>query len=62
MLHVMRPVGHEVTPETTALDVTVVPAGVRLRRGDATVVLHPQWLRHRSTEPGEIEQTNRQRL
>ncbi|MGH1487998.1 MAG: TauD/TfdA family dioxygenase [Acidimicrobiales bacterium] len=25
-------------------------------------VLHPQWLRHRSTEVGQIEQTNRQRL
>ncbi len=24
--------------------------------------LHPQWLRHRSTEPGQIEATNRQRL
>ncbi|MEO8265981.1 MAG: TauD/TfdA family dioxygenase [Ilumatobacteraceae bacterium] len=62
VLNLMRPVGHEVTPATTPLDVTVGPAGVRLRRGDATVVLHPQWLRHRSTEPGEIEQTNRQRL
>lgn len=30
--------------------------------GDAEVELHPQWLRHRSTEPGQIEATNRQRL
>lgn len=62
VLHFMRTVRHDVTPEAKALDVTVGPAGVRLRRGDATIVLHPQWLRHRSTEPGEIDQTNRQRL
>lgn len=54
--------GSEVTPETLALDVAVEPAGVRLLLGDATVLLHPLWLRHRSTEAGEIEETNRQRL
>jgi gamma-butyrobetaine dioxygenase len=30
--------------------------------GDATATLHPNWLRDRSTEPGQIEPTNRQRL
>jgi hypothetical protein len=59
---VKRPVGQQVTLETPALDVSVGPGGVRLRRCDATVLLHPLWLRHRSTEPGEIEETNRQRL
>ena len=62
MLDFTRSDGHEIAPETPALDITVGPAGARLRRGDATIVLHPQWLRHRSTEPGEIDQTNRQRL
>jgi gamma-butyrobetaine dioxygenase len=57
-----RPLGHEVTPKTRVLDVAVEPAGVRLRRDDASVLLHPRWLRYRATEAGEIEETNRQRL
>lgn len=37
-------------------------AGLRLVRGHQTVDLHPQWLRDRSTEPGQIDPSNRQRL
>ncbi len=49
-------------PTGPATDVHVEPTGVRLRRGADEAVLHPQWLRHRSTEAGQIEATNRQRL
>lgn len=35
---------------------------VCLRTGCRTADLHPLWLRDRSTEPGQIEATNRQRL
>lgn len=35
---------------------------VVLSRGADVAELHPNWLRHRSTEPGQIEATNRQRL
>ena len=45
-----------------AVGVRVGPGGVVLERGGATVELHSQWLRDRSTEPGQIEPTNRQRL
>lgn len=62
MITQTRPVDQKVAPETQALDVAVEPARVHLRRGDATAVLHPQWLRHRSTEPGQLDETNRQRL
>ena len=48
--------------DVAMLDVTIEPTGVRVRRGDDEAVLHPQWLRHRSTEVGQIEATNRQRL
>lgn len=41
---------------------TLIGGRVVLRRGVDEAVLHPQWLRHRSTEPGQIEATNRQRL
>lgn len=37
-------------------------SGVRLADGQAEVMLHPQWLRHRSEETGQVEATNRQRL
>ncbi len=36
--------------------------GLVLEYGDREIELHPQWLRERSTEPGQIEATNRQRL
>ena len=35
---------------------------VEARFGDRATRLHPQWLREQSTEPGQIEATNRQRL
>jgi gamma-butyrobetaine dioxygenase len=35
---------------------------VTLVHGDIERSLHPQWLRERSTEPGQIDPTNRQRL
>lgn len=48
---------------------SLVPTGVelvgnrlRFRSGERVVDLHPQWLRDRSIEPGQIEPTNRQRL
>jgi gamma-butyrobetaine dioxygenase len=37
-------------------------AGVRLRWGGRETDLHPMWLRDRTTEPGHVEPTNRQRL
>ncbi len=40
----------------------IVDGRVVLKKGPATASLHPVWLRHRSTEPGQIEPTNRQRL
>ncbi|WP_158412169.1 TauD/TfdA family dioxygenase [Ilumatobacter nonamiensis] len=40
----------------------LVKAGVRLCSDGRVVDLHPQWLRSRSTELGQIEPTNRQRL
>lgn len=45
-------------------DVQVELAGrsVRLRSSGHEADLHPLWLRDRSTEPGQIEATNRQRL
>ncbi len=44
------------------LDIVIEPPGVRLCRGEVSALLHPQWLRERSVEPGQIEPTNRQRL
>ncbi|MEM8705963.1 MAG: TauD/TfdA family dioxygenase [Actinomycetota bacterium] len=35
---------------------------VEVHLGGRATRLHPQWLREQSTEPGQIEQTNRQRL
>ncbi|MEO0494151.1 MAG: TauD/TfdA family dioxygenase [Actinomycetota bacterium] len=35
---------------------------VEVRLGGRAARLHPQWLREQSTEPGQIEETNRQRL
>ena len=35
---------------------------VEARFGNRATRLHPQWLREQSTEPGQIEATNRQRL
>lgn len=40
----------------------IVDGRLRLRSGDEHADLHPNWLRGRSTEPGQIESTNRQRL
>lgn len=40
----------------------IVDGRVLLTSERGTAVLHPQWLRHRSVEPGQIEPTNRQRL
>ena len=45
-----------------AVTAGVVAAKVVLTRGREVVELHPLWLRHRSTEPGQVEPTNRQRL
>lgn len=41
---------------------TVVAGHVELRFDGHEGRLHPEWLRHQSTEPGQIEATNRQRL
>ncbi|MEJ7799927.1 MAG: TauD/TfdA family dioxygenase [Ilumatobacter sp.] len=46
----------------TAATASIVDGRVRLVSERGTAVLHPQWLRHRSTEPGQIDPTNRQRL
>lgn len=46
----------------TASAIDLVAGRVVLRRGGDAVMLHPQWLRHRSSEPDQIESTNRQRL
>jgi gamma-butyrobetaine dioxygenase len=35
---------------------------LQLRSGDRVADLHPNWLRDRSTEPGQVDPTNRQRL
>ena len=48
--------------ETASPEVSVVEGGVWLRQGDNSATLHPQWLRNRSIEPGQVEATNRQRL
>ncbi len=40
----------------------IIDGRVVLRRDRAAAELHPLWLRHRSTEPGQVEPTNRQRL
>jgi gamma-butyrobetaine dioxygenase len=45
-----------------AVTVDVGLGGVVLARGRDVVELHPVWLRNRSTEPGQVEPTNRQRL
>lgn len=56
-------------PSTSKVSTTTNTVAVRcsenrviLTSGDQRVVLHPNWLRDRSTEPGQIEPTNRQRL
>ena len=47
-------------PQTAA---TVTADGhVDVHLDGRAVRLHPQWLREQSTEPGQIEATNRQRL
>ena len=52
----------------TAVDVPVVidacvhDGGVRFAIGERSTDLHPLWLRHRSEEPGQVDQTSRQRL
>jgi gamma-butyrobetaine dioxygenase len=40
----------------------VAGVGVRVRSGRRQADLHPRWLRDRSTEPGQIDPANRQRL
>ncbi len=52
-----RPVDFVATTRASIDDGRVV-----LCLGDLRTVLHPQWLRHRSTEAGQIDATNRQRL
>ena len=47
---------------TTPVTVRVSDHRVIFTCGDAAVALHPNWLRDRSTESGQIEPTNRQRL
>lgn len=54
-----RAVSTLATPPAT---IALVDGGVRLDVGGRVVVLHPQWLRDRSTEPGQVDPTNRQRL
>ena len=47
----------------SSLSASVAADGhVEARFGDRATRLHPQWLREQSTEPGQIEATNRQRL
>ncbi len=48
--------------DVTGAIVAIIDGRVHLTSGDRTAVLHPQWLRNRSIEPGQIEPTNRQRL
>ena len=45
-----------------AATAVIADGRVLLERGGSQAALHPIWLRHRSTEPGQIEPTNRQRL
>lgn len=54
----------ESAPTTTTAAVTarLHDDRVLLTCDDAVAVLHPNWLRERSAEPGQIEPTNRQRL
>jgi gamma-butyrobetaine dioxygenase len=40
----------------------LVAGRVQFCHGTTVAELHPLWLRHRSTEPGQVEPTNRQRL
>ena len=40
----------------------IVDGNVRLQVGERSAELHALWLRDRSQEPGQIEETNRQRL
>jgi len=54
-----RAVSTLATPPAT---IALVDGGVRLDVGGRIAVLHPQWLRDRSTEPGQVDRTNRQRL
>ncbi len=48
--------------DVAAATVRLLDGRVILTSGDALAVLHPHWLRERSTEHGQIEPTNRQRL
>ena len=48
--------------ELTQQAAFVVNGGVRLEQGERSGWLHPNWLRDRSQEPGQIEESNRQRL
>ena len=45
-----------------SITATAADAGIRLSWGDMSAQLHPLWLRDRTTEPGQIDSTNRQRL
>lgn len=49
-------------PDVGPYHLQVVGGQVRIRHGFRTAVLHPEWLRNRSTENGQVEPTNRQRL
>ncbi len=46
----------------TTASATVSGRGIRFGSAGGAIDLHPNWLRERSTEPGQIDPTNRQRL
>ena len=48
--------------DSSSLASVAADGHVEARFGDRATHLHPQWLREQSTEPGQIEATNRQRL
>ncbi len=53
------------TPEAPTIECDVVDGRLVVRPIDgegAAIELHPKWLRDRSTEPGQIDTTHRQRL
>lgn len=56
------PAAHAAGRFDTTDGAQIVDGRLVLSRGIDRVALHPKWLRDRSTEPGQIEPTNRQRL
>ncbi|MDJ0768667.1 MAG: TauD/TfdA family dioxygenase [Ilumatobacter sp.] len=49
-------------PSSRTVQIRLDDGGATLIEGAATARLHPNWLRDQSTESGQIEPTNRQRL